>query len=193
MKHYCIFPYQVPLWRWLKEAKTCRRTTTCLYIIVQLLDYTLWTVCVWHEGISGSRGNAPCTVNLNIMWTWAVSFTRLLYLKERASWCPRNSCLSGQPNNLSIHLEEIKNLLPLAWLKPRFLGCPVHSLDTKPTTLSWLQTSFILMICTLGPIWYNSNEIWHNYRLINQLTSYSSSVTITGNTKAKIYTKMVDF
>jgi hypothetical protein len=35
MNNYCIFFFgQKPLWRWLKEAKTCRRTTTCLYIIV---------------------------------------------------------------------------------------------------------------------------------------------------------------
>jgi hypothetical protein len=47
-----------------------------------------------------------------------ISFTRTLYLKKRASWCPWNSRLSRQPHNLSIHLEEMKNLLPLPWLKP---------------------------------------------------------------------------
>jgi hypothetical protein len=39
-------------------------------------------------------------------------------------------------------------LLPLPWLKPSFLGCPVHSLDIKPIMLSWLQTSYTLMIHT---------------------------------------------
>jgi len=34
MNHYCIFLCQISLWRWLKEAKTCRRTTTFLYITV---------------------------------------------------------------------------------------------------------------------------------------------------------------
>lgn len=68
-----------------------------------------------------------------------------------------------------------------------------HSLDTKPTTMFCLQTSFILTIHTLEPTSYNSNEIWHNYNLINQFTSSSFSVTINENTKAKIYIRMLDF
>jgi hypothetical protein len=69
----------------------------------------------------------------------AASFTLLpLYFLWNSPRYPLYRRLGG-PQSWSGRYVEEKNLLPLAGIQPRLLGCPVRSLVPIPTELSWLR------------------------------------------------------
>jgi hypothetical protein len=60
--HYCIFLCQVPLWRWPKNAETCTRTTTRLYIIVFNYSAVVGIYTMNAVGVYFWKRSLPCRI-----------------------------------------------------------------------------------------------------------------------------------
>jgi hypothetical protein len=66
----------------------------------------------------GSRGIAPCILDLGTRWRCVISFMpQLLYYQGKSPWYPMDRRL-GKPQNWSGHSGEEKNSQPLLGLEP---------------------------------------------------------------------------
>jgi len=97
-----------------------------------------------HEGIWGSGGIVPLSLNPCTRWSWVVGFTSwLLFSQEKSPWYLLNRVLCrSQSQTRSFEGEKI-SLVP-AGNRTSVVSCPVHcGLVTILSMLSWPPECFI--------------------------------------------------